>query len=71
MDPIPGTCYHGWFKKQCQKCITHGSGKKIDVYQAVLKYLAISLVDINFFAYTFLKMFFKPEYSVHGIGCNF
>ena len=38
-------------------------------------YFQRSLVDINFFArtvsYTFLEMFFKPEYSVHGIGCNF
>ena len=38
-------------------------------------YFQHSLVDINFFArtvsYTFLEMSFKPEYSVHGIGCNF
>ncbi len=50
-----------WFKKQFQKCITHG--------------FQCSLVDINFFArtvsYTFLEMVFKPEYSVHGIGCNY
>ncbi len=36
-----------WFKKQFQKCITHGSSWKIDVYQAVLKYPAIISIMVK------------------------
>ncbi len=32
-----------WFKKHFQKCITHGSSQKIDVYHATLKEALFSM----------------------------
>ena len=70
--PIPSTIpkmYNTQFllKNWCLPCCVEIFG--------YCHYFQHSMVDINFFArtvpYTFLEMFFKPQYSVHGIGCNF